>query len=97
MAPQRQMKRRAGRAAHAMDRPWPALLAEGAVVRRMPVARGDDENAGAGEQRGAAVQRRNHRVAVAHRQHAAGAEVVLHVHNHQRTGTIEANLHAGVN
>src|SRR3972149_240309 len=59
---------------HTMDRPYPPLVCEGAVVSRMPVPRGDIEACGATHER---VERRNHPITLRDRQGAAWAEIVL--------------------
>src|SRR3990172_6602809 len=69
---------------HTMDRPYPPLVCEGAVVSRMPVPRGDIEACGATHER---VERRNHPITLRDRQGAAWTEIVLHVHHDDRIAT----------
>ncbi len=69
----------AGGVADAVHRPGPALLRKRSVIRRVPVARGDDIARLAGEP----VDRLDHRVAVGNGERAAKAEVVLNVDDDQ--------------
>src|SRR3954464_8477980 len=67
----------AGGARQAVLRPAAAVLAEGPVVGRVPVARGDHEIQAPGVDE--LAQPRRDLVALRHGQHAAGREVVLDV------------------
>ena len=66
-----------------MKRPETALLDERAVIRRVPVARGEDRKARFGEDADGFVQRRDHGIAFGDGERAAGEEVFLHVDDQQ--------------
>jgi hypothetical protein len=85
MPRQRQRRRQFGavRSGHAMHRPRAALLAKGAMLRRMPVARGQHRQATVVELLAIAVQHRDDGIAAGHGQRPAGQKIVLHVDDEQ--------------
>src|SRR5574337_15311 len=81
---ERRMKFGALRSLHTVGRPEPAVGLEVAGNGRVPVARGVDGRFRLGKAPDVAVENRHHPVAFRNRQGAAGAEIVLHVHDNER-------------
>jgi hypothetical protein len=79
------VERRARCALHAVNLPQAAELFEVARVARVPIARGDHQPATLGNPRRRAVQWRDYLVAFGHCQRAPRTEIVLHIHNQQRS------------
>ena len=71
-----------------MQRPRPTLRTERAVVNGMPIARGVDRQVQFGEQREAAVEHRDHRIAFWHLQATAGQKIVLYIDDQQRIASM---------
>jgi hypothetical protein len=84
------MKLGAGGVLHTMDGPRAATIAKADVIRRVPIARGDDLGSALFCRLNPAIEHRNDLIACFHRQRPAGTEVVLHIDKNE--GIIRVKL-----